>query len=93
MIFHGLLEYGYTDIAKQLAQKTFDLALTKNTTTREYYNAETGSGNGLNPFWGWSALAYLMPLEYEMKYNPAEISSAPIKKIATDNLGVKFKEK
>lgn len=93
MVFHGLMDYGYEDIAKQLVQKTFDLAFTKNKTTREYYNAETGAGNGLDPFWGWSSLAYLMPFEFEMKYNPTAITKEPIKKIATDNLGIQFKEK
>ena len=93
MVFHGLMDYGYGDIAKQLVQKTFDLVLKKNNTTREYYNAETGAGNGLDPFWGWSSLAYLMPMEYEMKYNPSALLSEPVKKIASENLGIPFNEK
>jgi hypothetical protein len=40
------------------------------TQTREYYNAETGTGQGLNPFWGWSTLAYAMLLELEMGTTP-----------------------
>lgn len=72
MIFHGLMDYGYTDIAKELAYKTFDMVLSEDE-TREYYNGETGTGEGLNPFWGWSSLAYVMPLEYEMEYNPSAI--------------------
>ncbi len=75
MVFHGLLDYGYTDLAKELVQKTFDMVFVKNKTTREYYNAETGSGNGLNPFWGWSSLAYFMPFEYELKYDPSALKN------------------
>ena len=41
---------------------------------REFYNGETGSGQGLNPFWGWSTLAYLMPVEYQLKYDPTDLS-------------------
>jgi len=29
----------------------------------EYYDAETGAGCGLDPFWGWSLLAHFMPYE------------------------------
>lgn len=63
MICHGLIKYGYNDIAQELAKKTFELVYTRNETTREYYNAETGEGLGLNPFWGWSNLAYILPFE------------------------------
>ena len=30
---------------------------------REYYNAETGAGCGLDPFWGWSLIAHFLPYE------------------------------
>ena len=29
----------------------------------EYYDAETGAGCGLDPFWSWSLLAHFMPYE------------------------------
>lgn len=93
MVFHGLLDYGFTDLAKDLAQKTFDMAFVKNKTTREFYNAETGDGNGLNPFWGWSSLAYFMPFEYELKYNPTSLKNNSIITIGTDILGIPFAEK
>lgn len=93
MVFHGLLNYGYTDIAKDLAQKTFDMAFKKNHTTREYYNAETGAGKGLNPFWGWSSLAYFMPFEYELKYDPTDLNNKTIRKIGSDILGIQFNKK
>lgn len=72
MVFHGLVKYNYKEAAKELAYKTFNMALAEST-TREYYNGETGSGQGLNPFWGWSSLAYLMPIEYELGYDPTDI--------------------
>jgi hypothetical protein len=72
MIFHGLVRYGFADVAKQLAYRTLDLALV-NPSTREYYNSETGQGLGCDPFYGWSSLAYLMPLEYELGFDPTTI--------------------
>lgn len=72
MVFHGLIRYGYRDIARELALKTYALAI-GNPETREYYNGETGAGQGLNPFWGWSTLAYVMPAEFELGYDPTEL--------------------
>lgn len=72
MIFHGLLRHGYKEAAKELAYKTFEMAMNESA-TREYYNGETGNGQGLNPFWGWSTLAYVMPFEYETGYSPEDI--------------------
>jgi len=84
MLMHGLMQYGYKDIAKKLAYKNFELALIKNEVTREYYNAETGEGKGLDPFWGWSALAYFMPIECELNYNPMDIGRDEIIPIAQE---------
>lgn len=64
MVFRGLIRYGYTDIAKELADKTFELVASE-VDLREYYNGETGAGQGLSPFWGWSGLGYLMKAELE----------------------------
>ena len=90
MVFHGLLDYGYRDLAKELADKTFRMVMDRNPTTREYYNAETGAGLGLDPFWGWSTLAYFMPLEWELNYNPTSVHWQSIIPLAKDYLGLEF---
>lgn len=92
MVFHGLIDYGYKDIAKELAMKTFEMVYKKNEVTREYYNAETGGGLGLKPFWGWSNLAYLMPFELVLNYNPTMIDEKPLIKIGSDILKISFPE-
>lgn len=92
MVFHGLLKLGFRAQAEELAYKTFSMTLQEET-TREYYNAETGCGQGLNPFWGWSTLAYFMPLENELDYDPTEIHAStilPIGKAILENLPVGF---
>ena len=62
--------------------------LMKNEGTREYYDAETGDGLGLDPFWGWSLLGYFMPLEFHERYDPSGIDYAAIvpyaKKLLTE---------
>lgn len=75
MVMHGLIRYGYRDAARELARRSFEMALDKNAVTREYYNAETGIGYGMNPFWGWSSLAYVMPLEEAIGYDPMDPES------------------
>ena len=58
---------------RELADKTFHMALDENPVTREYYNAETGGGNGLNPFWGWSTLAYVHAAGLAAHYDPMDL--------------------
>jgi len=91
MIFHGLVQYGFNDAAKELALKTFRMALDENPVTREYYDSDTGKGNGMNPFWGWSALAYVMPLDLIEHYNPMDLHQ-PIDPIVTKYLGISFED-
>ena len=64
MVFRGLIDYGYTDIAHSLADKSFELVVSE-PFLREYYNGETGAGQGRSPFWGWSSLGYVMKAEVE----------------------------
>jgi len=87
MIFHGLLRYGFKEIARDLAWRTYRMAMDENPVTREYYDSDTGKGNGMNPFWGWSALAYVMPLEWETGYNPMSEETKPSPMIST-GLGI-----
>jgi hypothetical protein len=91
MIFHGLLNYGYDKEARELAQKTYRMALDKNAVTREYYDSETGQGYGMNPFWGWSSLAYVMPLEQKLHYDPTNLAGK-VRPILTEKLGIRFTE-
>jgi putative isomerase len=70
MVCHGLRAYGYTELAALLSHYTVDLV--RKAGNREYYDAETGEGNGLDPFWGWSLLAHFM--DYESAVN-SELNS------------------
>ena len=88
MVFHGLRRYGHDELARELAYRTFDMVMSEND-TREFYNAETGAGQGRNPFWGWSSLGYFMPLEWEMDYDPTD-PATQIHPIAMEALGVAF---
>lgn len=89
MIFHGLLQYGYNDEAKELALRTLRLALVANPATREFYDSDTGKGNGMNPFWGWSSLAYVMPIDFARHYDPMELH-APVRPLIKSELGLTF---
>lgn len=73
MLFHGLCRHGFLPEAKLLAEKTYELVVSESETC-EYYNGETGAGQGLNPFWGWSSLGFLMKMEYETGYDPTDLS-------------------
>jgi len=73
MVFHGLLQYGYREEAKLLAEKTFRLVINE-MDTREYYDGETGTGLGRWPFWGWSTLGYVMKFELDNSYTPSDLS-------------------
>ena len=71
-VYHALKLYGYDELAAELAADTY-----KNVTQigdREYYTTESKTGCGLNPFWGWSLLAYFMPLEDALGNDPTLLS-------------------
>ncbi|BAM03056.1 MGH1-like glycoside hydrolase domain-containing protein [Phycisphaera mikurensis] len=88
MVFHGLRRYGFDDVAEDLAYRTCAMALNE-ATTREFYNAETGAGQGLDPFWGWSALAYAMPLEFETQTDPTALNAdEPHRPLLTELVGL-----
>lgn len=70
-VFQGLRLYGYPELAAELAQSTYENV--ERIGDREYYATESASGCGLDPFWGWSLLAYFMPYENSAGYDPTRI--------------------
>lgn len=89
MVFHGLMRHGFYSEAKELALRSFELVMGE-PHTREFYNAETGNGHGLNPFWGWSTLGYMMPLECALNYDPTDTGLTEIVPLAQKYLGLTF---
>ncbi len=89
MVFHGLVRYGYRDVAETLATRLFDMALLKNAALREYYNAETGEGLGQTHFWGFTALYYGMLLEYHLDYDASALTGES-RAIFTEEMGISF---
>jgi putative isomerase len=89
MIFQGLRRYGFNDNAKELAARLFEMAVVKNPVLREYYNAETGEGLGQTQFWGFTALYYVMPMEFALNYDASSLRQ-PNQAIIPQQLGVTF---
>ena len=74
LIIHGLQQYGFHTEARDIAAKW--LAAASNPAGLfEWYNAETGQGEGQNPFWaGSSVLGIFVPTELRHDVDPtAEI--------------------
>ncbi len=71
MIYHSLRQYGYDQLASLVAYHT--QRLLKTAGNREYYDAETGEGCGLDPFWGWSLLGHFMPYEELGRFDPTAL--------------------
>jgi len=61
MLYHALKYYGYNDLASLIAHKTNELL--QRSGNREYYHSESGTGVGLDPFWGWSLLGHFFLYE------------------------------
>ena len=78
-VFESLRKYGYVNEATHLANETYRQV--KRIGDREYYATETQTGCGLDPFWGWSLLAYFMPYENESDYDPTRIQTEKNDKI------------
>lgn len=78
-VFQGLRKYGYSELARRLAEETYENV--KKIGDREYYATESKRGCGLDPFWGWSLLAYFMPYEAETGYDPTELAAAENKHV------------
>ena len=63
LIFKGLIRYGYTTQANELARKTLDLLnndFLKNGAFHEYYDPENGEGVYNKGFSSWNLLAFNM---------------------------------
>jgi hypothetical protein len=89
MIFQGLMRYGFTTEAKELASRLFEMAIVKNKMLREYYNAETGDGLGQTNFWGFTALYYVMRLEHQLNFDASALGPG-FRPIIPDELGIRF---
>ncbi len=71
-ISHGLQDYGFDAEANLLAEKLLE-ALSVEEGFYEWYNAETGTGCGVNPFWaGATVLGAMLPVELKTRFNPME---------------------
>lgn len=72
-IVHGLENYGYHREALYIANKFFEVSI-NNPSLYEWYNAETGEGQGQHPFCaGASILGIFIPLEIEVGLDPTRI--------------------
>lgn len=71
MAMHGLMTYGYHDLAELVAYKTAELLAKSHDC--EFYDAETGAGCGESPFSGWSLLGYFMPMEALEGFDPTDL--------------------
>ena len=76
LFVHGLEDYGFHDEARHIAQVYFE-AMRRQPEYFEYYNAETGDGLGVHPFWaGATLLLAVLPAELELRFNPETIRGA-----------------
>lgn len=83
-VFQGLRKYGYIKEAAELAKITYDRV--NKIGDREYYNTETSTGAGLDPFWGWSLLAHFMPYEQQTGFDPTALEATPFSTPCEDRL-------
>ncbi len=67
----GLRQYGYHDVASILAERT--VRLIDEAGLREWYTSDTGRGQGLDPFWGWSVTGLFLPFEEEAGFDPTTL--------------------
>lgn len=71
VIMHGLMRYGYDEVAAPLARITYDTV--RELGVHEYDTSDSRRGCGLHPFWGWSLLAYVMPGEVAARRDPTKL--------------------
>jgi hypothetical protein len=76
MVAHGLQRYGFTEEARTLARKSYDVAAA-DPDIYEWYNAETGKSEGAHPLCaGAEVLMRFLPTELETDFNPVLIEDA-----------------
>jgi glycogen debranching enzyme len=71
-IMHGLSKYGFSEAARQIAKRSYDL-FALHDVPREWYNSQTGEGYGADPFWGFTGVAPFMQLELEHNCDPTAL--------------------
>jgi putative isomerase len=72
MIVHGLMDYGFVEEAKLIAHQLQE-AVSAKEGLYEWYDAETGKGQGMNPFWaGATIVGALLPAELELGFDPSK---------------------
>lgn len=60
ILYHSLRKYGFNDAASELARVTYETV--SRVGNHEYFTTDTVQGQGMYPFWGWTLLAYFMPV-------------------------------
>ena len=74
LIVHGLADYGYIEEARHIAGRFFDVVAT-DPMMYEWYDAETGAGQGIHPFCaGATALGAMLPTELRLGFDPVAIA-------------------
>lgn len=84
IIFKGLINYGYNDIAKKLCENLLSNLyndIMKNGAMHEYYNPENGSSNINLGFMNWNALAGIMVPELKNSLKKAGSSENEIENL------------
>lgn len=72
MIVHGLMDYGFEEDARHIAHQLYE-AVSAKEGLYEWYDAETGKGQGMNPFWaGATIVGALLPAELELGFDPSK---------------------
>ena len=73
LFVHGLEDYGFHKEARHIAQ-VYSEVMRRQPDFYEYYNAETGDGLGVHPFWaGATLLLNCLPAELDLHFNPEAI--------------------
>ncbi|MHB1357432.1 MAG: MGH1-like glycoside hydrolase domain-containing protein [Anaerolineae bacterium] len=75
LIAHGLADYGYHDAAARVAASLYS-AVAADPELHEWYDAETGKGCGMHPFYaGATALGAMLPTELKLRFNPMALGN------------------